>query len=57
LLSDDSGGAVLRNDRFELIVFRRPATGPQPPIGLTATWDGQSGPVVLTALSEHSSDR
>lgn len=37
-------GAVLRNERFELTVFRRPVPGPRPPIGLTATWDGATQP-------------
>ena len=51
---DDATGALLRNDRFELIVFRRPVLGPRPAIGLTATWDGQSAPVVLAELNERS---
>ena len=42
--------AVLRNDRFQLTVFRRPEPGARPPIALTATWDGQPNPVVLTEL-------
>ncbi len=54
LAADDGGPAVLRNDRFELTVFRRPVTGPRPAIGLTATWDGQPNPVVLAELSERS---
>lgn len=44
--------AVLRNDRFQLTVFRRPEPGARPPIALTATWDGQPNPVVLTELRE-----
>lgn len=44
----------LRNERFELTVFRRPAPGPRPPIGLTATWDGQPNPVVLAEVREHA---
>src|SRR5689334_18382380 len=40
LASDDGGPAVLRDDRFELTVFRRPVSGPRPAIGLTATWEG-----------------
>jgi hypothetical protein len=51
---DDETGAVLRNDRFELTVFRRPMPGPRPPMGLTATWDGQPDPVVLAEVTEHS---
>ena len=42
--------AVLKNDRFSLTVFRHPAQGTRPPIGLTATWDGQPNPVVLAEL-------
>lgn len=48
-------GAVLRNERFELTVFRRPVPGPRPPIGLTAPWDGQPNPVVLAEVRERSS--
>jgi hypothetical protein len=48
----DAADAVLRNDRFELIVHRRPAAGPRPTIGLTGTWAGQTEPVVLTELHE-----
>ena len=51
-VDDEGHWAVLRNDRFELRVARRPAPGGQPPIGLTATWSGQDEPVVLTELTE-----
>jgi hypothetical protein len=54
LESDDAAKSVLRNDRFELTVFRRPASGPRPPIGLTASWDGLSNPVVLVEVHERS---
>jgi len=47
-------GAVLRNDRFELTVFRRPVAGPRPPIALTATWPDQVSPVVLATVTELS---
>ena len=50
--ADGAGGSVLHNDRFELTLFRRPVAGPRPPIGLTATWDGQPDPVVLAAVRE-----
>jgi hypothetical protein len=53
--SDDATAAVLRNDRFELTVYRRPAPGPRPPIGLTATWDEQPGTVVLSEIRERES--
>jgi hypothetical protein len=49
---DDATSSVLRNDRFELTVFRRPVVGPRPTIGLTATWDGQREPVVLAEVRE-----
>jgi Maltokinase N-terminal cap domain len=52
LESDEATGSVLRNDRFELRVFRRPAPGPRPPIGLTASWDGRSDQVVLAEVTE-----
>ncbi len=52
LASDDATTSLLRNDRFELAVFRRPAPGPRPPIGLTATWDGGQDPVVLAQARE-----
>jgi hypothetical protein len=51
---EDAASVVLRNDRFELTVFRRPAAGPRPAIGLTATWDGQPDPVVLAEVRELS---
>ena len=52
---DDATRLVLRNDRFQLTVFRRPVSGPQPAVGLTATWEAQSDPVVLAEVREHSS--
>jgi hypothetical protein len=52
LVSDEVTASVLRNDRFELTVFRRPDPGPRPAIGLTATWDGASDPVVLAEVHE-----
>ena len=52
LESDDVTGAVLRNDRFELTVFRCPVPGPRPAIGLTATWDGHADAVVLAEVHE-----
>jgi hypothetical protein len=47
IVHDDMARVVLRNDRFELTVFRRPMPGPRPVIGLTATWDGRVVAVVL----------
>jgi len=52
LAADDASGSVLRNDRFELTVFRRPVAGPRPAIGLTATWDGEPTGVVLAEVRE-----
>ena len=49
---DDADGAVLRNDRFELVVHRRPQPGARPAIGLTATWDGATAPVVLAEVRD-----
>jgi hypothetical protein len=48
----DATDVVLRNDRFDLTVFRCPRPGPQPPIGLTASWVGGSAPVVLATVTE-----
>jgi hypothetical protein len=50
--SDDGGPAVLHNDRFQLTFFRCPVPGPRPPVGLTATWDGQAEPVVLAEVRD-----
>jgi hypothetical protein len=52
LESDEANASVLHNDRFELIVYRRPVPGPRPAIGLTATWDGQSDGVILAEVRE-----
>jgi hypothetical protein len=52
LATDEAAGSVLRNDRFELTVHRRPVAGPRPPIGLTATWDGLPDPVVLAEIRQ-----
>ncbi len=50
LVSDGVATSVLRNEQFELTVFRRPVVGPRPPIGLTASWDGLDGEVVLAEI-------
>ena len=49
---EDTTSVVLRNDRFDLTVFRRPGPGPRPAVGLTATWDGAPAPVVLAEVSD-----
>jgi Maltokinase N-terminal cap domain len=48
----DATTSVLRNDRFELTVFRRPVPGPRPAMGLTATWDGHGDEVILAEVRE-----
>ena len=53
LATADDRMTVLRNDRFELTVSRRPVPGTKPAIGLTATWDGHPDTVVLAAVREH----
>lgn len=50
LTSDQGAMASLQNDAFQLIVHRRPLPGSQPPIGLTATWDGRLDSVVLAEV-------
>jgi hypothetical protein len=52
LVSDGVATSVLQNERFELTVFRHPAVGSRPPIGLTASWDGLDGEVVLAEIRE-----
>jgi len=49
---DDVMSVALRNDRFELTVFRRPVPGHRPAIGLTASWDTLPNPVVLAEVRE-----
>lgn len=49
LVTDGAAASVLRNDRFQLSLFRRPVPGPRPAIGLTATWNGGE-PVVLAEV-------
>lgn len=50
--STDEASATFQNDRFELVVWRRPGAGPRPPMGLSATWDGLSTPVVVAQVRE-----
>jgi hypothetical protein len=50
LIAEDATASVLRSDRFELTVFRRPVAGPRPAIGLTATWAGQRNAIVLAQV-------
>ena len=51
----DENRAVLRNDRFDLTVLRRPVPGARPAVGLTATWDGLPQPVVLAEVVDRGS--
>ncbi|NND02700.1 MAG: hypothetical protein HKN91_07930 [Acidimicrobiia bacterium] len=51
-VSENVDSQELQNERFEMTVFRRPTPGTQPPIGLTATWNGQPDPVVLATVRE-----
>lgn len=48
----EATNAVLRNDRFDLTVFRQPIAAPRPAIGLTASWSGQADAVVLAEVRE-----
>jgi hypothetical protein len=52
LESDEADASVLHNDRFELTMYRRPAPGRRPAIGLTACWDNKVEPVVLAEVRE-----
>lgn len=52
LVSDDDTASILRNDRFELTLYRRPVVAPRPAIALTATWETQRDPVVLAEFRE-----
>lgn len=52
LVSQTADKTVLQSDRFVLEVFRRPVPGPQPAIGLTATWAGGPEAVVLAEVRE-----
>ena len=48
--SDDDAWSILRNDRFELRVARRPIAGEQPSIGLTAQLPGHDDRVILAEV-------
>lgn len=51
-IANDDSNVVFTNDGFELTVHRRPAVGPRPPLGLSATWEGQTDPVLLASVRE-----
>lgn len=46
------GAVRLQNDRFALTFNRRIHEAPRPPMGLVATWEGQTQPVLLAEVSE-----
>ena len=46
----DDGTTTFANERFELTAHRALHTGPAPAVGLTATWDGLGGAVVMTEV-------
>jgi len=52
LIVDEADASVLRNDRFELTYFRRPAPGPAPDIGLTTRLPDTDDDVVLATVRE-----
>jgi hypothetical protein len=52
LVADELNASVLRDDRCAFTVFRRPTGGPSPAIGLTATWEGTEGGLVLAEVRE-----
>ena len=51
-VSESATASVLRNDRFELTVLRRPEPGGNGALLLTATWPGQDDPVTVAAVKE-----
>ena len=51
---NDQASVTFGNDGFELTVFRHPAPGAQPAIGLTAVWDGLPNPVILAEVRERA---
>ena len=53
VIADKGQASLLRNERFELTFFRRPAPGPQPAVGLTATLPDSDQTIVLATVSEH----
>ena len=53
LITDGIDASVLRNDRFELTCFRRPAPGPAPAIGLVTCLPDTVDDIVLAVVREH----
>jgi hypothetical protein len=52
IVDEGTTTTLLRNDRFELAFHHRPVAGDRPALGLVATWDGCSGPVVAAEVRE-----
>lgn len=50
LESDDADASVLRNDQFELTLYRRPVPGVRSAMALSATWDDRDDDVILAAV-------
>lgn len=50
--NDDDRTVQLSNNQFDLTFHRFPVAGNQPPMGLTATWESQADPVVLSEVAE-----
>ncbi len=54
-MEEDEGEFVtFRNDRFEMIVRRHLHFGTRPEIGLSATWEGQTTPVILAEVVDRA---
>jgi len=54
IASVDDNKTVLANDAFELTFFRQPQpAASRPPMGLTATWDALSTPMLLAQITKH----
>ena len=52
IASAADGAVSMHNDRFALAFNRRLREAPRPPMGLAATWDGQTKPVLLAEVNE-----
>ncbi len=51
---EDATKSVLRNDRFDLTVFRRVTARPRPALALTATWPDVVEPVLLAEVKDRN---
>lgn len=50
--TDDIDSVLLRNERLDLVVYRRPRVRTVAEAGLTTTWQGHSEPVTLVEIRE-----